>query len=143
MNQVQKPMKKPIDWKWLLVSFCFLVLFHLVPSSLASGLKLFFSSRSWDTFALFGVGGIAAISGYIGYRSSGKAILEPGIAALLYIVLLRLIVVRTGSSAEYVGRIPTWLVILPIAYLIGCAGAMVGAWFYRRRQKNNAADLPA
>lgn len=141
MSQDPISIKKAIDWRWLLVSFCFFVLFHLFPSSLASGLKLFFSSHSLDTFALFGVGGIAAISVYIGFRSSGKAILEPGIAALLYIVLLRLIVTPTGSSAEYFGRIPIWLAILPVAYLIGCAGAMVGAWFYRRRLKNNAADM--
>jgi len=127
--------KAAIDWRWLLVSLCFLVLFHLFPSSLASGLRLIFLTRSADSFTVWGVGGIAAVSGYVGFRSRGRAILEPGIVALLYIFLLRVIVWRTWSFAQFFGPIPFWVAILPIAFGIGCAGAMVGAWFYRRREK--------
>ncbi len=141
MSQDPIIIKKAIDWRWLVVSFCFLVLFHLFPSSLASGLRLFFSSRSFDIFLLWGVGGIAVVSGYVGFRSSGRAILEPGIAAVLYILLLRLIVTRTWSFAQFFGPIPFWVAILPIAFGIGCVGAMVGAWLCRRRQKTNVADL--
>jgi hypothetical protein len=133
--------KQAIDWRWLLVSFCFFVLFHLFPSSLASGLKLFFSSRLWDSFFLWGVGGIAVISGYIGYRSRGKAVPEPVIAALLYVVLLRLIVTRTGSSTEYFGRIPAWLAILPIVFGIASAAALLGGWLYRRQVAKRTGEL--
>lgn len=124
-----------IDWRWLLVSFCFLVLFHLFPSSLASGLRLFFSTRSADSFTLWGVGGIAAVSGYVGFRSSGRAILESGIASVLYIVLIRMIVSRTWGFAQFFGPVPFWVAILPIAFGIGCSGAILGAMIYRRREK--------
>ena len=133
--------KAAIDWRWLLVSFCFLVLFHLFPSAFASGLRLFFSTRSIGNFLFWGVGGIAIVSGYIGFRSSGKAILEPGIAAALYIVLLRVIVSRTWSFVEFFGPIPFWISIIPAALAIGYVGAMAGAWIYRRRQKKLAADF--
>ena len=135
--------KAAIDWRWLLVSICFLVLFHLFPSSFASGLRLFFAVRSIGNFLFWGIGGIAIVSAYIGFRSSGRAILEPGIAAALYIVLLRVVVSRTWSFAEFFGPIPFWISIIPVASAIGCVGAMAGAWFYRRRQKNNSADLTA
>ena len=141
MSQDSIITKKAIDWRWLVVSFCFLVLFHLFPSSLASDLRPFISLSSWVSFTLWGVGGIAAVSAYVGFRSGGKAILEPGLAALLYIFLLRSIVSRTGNSADFFGPIPVWVAFLPIAYLIGCAGAIIGAWFHRRREKTNAADL--
>jgi len=125
-----------IDWRWLVVTYCFLVLFHLLPSLLELSLWQFLLSQVMWQFALWIGGGIALVTAYVGYRSTGITILEPGIASMLYMatVILTMSKIRDIHATGY--RLIGLLVALHlIAFLIGCLGAAVGKWIQTRRER--------
>jgi len=136
MNDTRTLRLTKIDWRWLVVTYCFLVLFHLLPSLLELTLwQLLLSPGIWR-FALWTGGGIALVSAYVGYRSIGVTILEPGIASMLYMATL----IPTVSHIRYISasgyRLVGLLVaLLLIAFLVGCFGAAAGEWLQARREK--------
>lgn len=141
MNDKQTFHLNNIDWRWLVVTYCFLVLFHLLPSLLASGLQEFFLSRGTWRFILWSGGGIALVSAYVGRRSIGITILEPGIASMLYMATL----IPTTSNIRAINasgyRLVGLLVaLILIALLAGCFGAAVGEWLQVRREKVQRLD---
>ena len=136
MNHTQTLRLTKIDWRWLVVTYCFLVLFHLLPSLLELTLWQFLLSQVIWQFALWTGGGIALVSVYVGYRSNGITILEPGIAAMFYMATLIAIMskIRYIHATGY--RLVGLLVALHlIAFLVGCFGAAVGEWLQARREE--------
>jgi hypothetical protein len=138
MNDTQTLRLTKIDWRWLVVTYCFLVLFHLLPSLLASSLQQFFLSNGTWRFILWAGGGIALVSAYVGRRSTGITILEPGIAAMLYMATL----IPTASNIHDINatgsRLIGLLVALHlIAFLVGCFGAAAGEWLQVRNEKEH------
>jgi hypothetical protein len=136
MNDTQTLRLTRIDWRWLVVTYCFLVLFHLLPSLLEATLWQFIGSFGIWRFAVWAGCGIALISAYVGYRSTGITILEPGIAAMLYMAT----VIPTMSKIRYIPatgyRLIGLLVALHlIAFLVGCFGAAAGNWLKTRRER--------
>lgn len=59
-----------IDWRWLIVTYCFLVLFHLLPSLLASDFWQFFILKGIWRFVLWAGCGILIVSVYVARRSA-------------------------------------------------------------------------
>lgn len=123
-----------IDLRWLVVTYCFLVLFHLLLSLLVSGLKEFFLTSGILRFILWSGGGIVLVSGYVGRRSSGITILEPGIASMLYMATLIPAVSNIrGINASGYRLVGLLVALLLIAFLVGCFGAAAGEWMQARR----------
>jgi hypothetical protein len=140
MNDTRTFRLTKIDWRWLVVTYCFLVLFHLLPSLLELSLWQFLLSRETWQFALWAGGGIALVSAYVGYRSTGITILEPGIASMLYMATLipTMSKIRDIHATGY--RLVGLLVALHlIAFLVGCFGAAVGEWLQMQREKKQPA----
>ena len=136
MNDMQTLRLTKIDWRWLVVTYCFFVLFHLLPTLLELTLWQFFLSLEIWQFVLWTGGGVALISAYVGYRSSGVTILEPGIAAMFYMATLIAIMskIRYIHATSY--RLIGLLVALHlITFLIGCFGAAIGNWMKTRRER--------
>jgi hypothetical protein len=136
MNDTPTLRLMKIDWRWLVVTYCFLVLFHLLPSLLDLTLWQFLLSQVMWRFAFWTGGGIALVSAYIGYRSTGITIVEPGIASMLYMATLILTMSKIRDIHATGYRLIGLLVALHlIAFLVGCFGAAVGKWIQSRRER--------
>jgi hypothetical protein len=136
MNDTRTVRLTRIDWRWLVVTYCFLVLFHLLPTLLDLSLRQFLLSLGIWRFAVWTGGGIALVSAYVGYRSIGITILEPGIASMIYMATLILTMskIRDIHASGY--RLVGLLVALHlIVFLIGCFGAAIGEWLQARRAR--------
>lgn len=130
-----------IDWRWLIVTYCFLVLFHLLPSLLASDFWQFFILKGIWRFVLWAGCGILIVSVYVARRSAGITILEPGIASMLYMATLIPTMSDTRDIHATGYRLVGLLVaLLLIALLVGCFGAAAGEWLQIRREKKRSAN---
>jgi hypothetical protein len=141
MSDKQRFHLTKIDWRWLVVTYCFLVLFHLLPSLLASGLQQFFLSKGTWRFIVWAGGGIALVSTYVGRRSNDITILEPGVASMLYMATL----IPTASNISDMNasgyRLVGLLVALHLmAFLVGCFGAAAGEWMQARRERKEVVS---
>ncbi len=77
------------DWKWVGVSYCFFVVFHLLPSIIMVGLFRSGMGIGWNVGTLVWMFfGLALVGGYVGYKSAGVTIVEPVISSLAYVVTL-------------------------------------------------------
>jgi len=132
-----------IDWRWVVVTYCFFVLFVLFPSYFGDDLAGFFRLQGhWWTFFEKGVG-VAIVSGYVGFRSKRITIVEPGIASVLYVTSLFFLLPNAWPRAFYYRVITTpWLVaFLILVFLVGCFGAALGEWLQMRKEKKQNVVL--
>ena len=125
------------DWRWLVVTYCFLVLFHLVPSLLLSSLWQFFFGKGIWRIAWWVWGGMALVGTYVGYRSISTTIVGPGLASMLYMttVILTMSDIRDvhASGSRLIGLL---VALHLIAFLVGCFGGGLGGWLQSRRRNN-------
>ncbi|HTY38806.1 MAG TPA: hypothetical protein VMH23_16925, partial [Bacteroidota bacterium] len=122
---------RPFDWRWFIASYCFLILFHLLPSFLVTGSKSAFiepfSFLSWLG------GGSLIVCAVIGIWSKGVTILEPGLATVLYAFTI-----VGGLKPQWLFgrdfRATAWQIVLLLAmFVIGCIGAAFGEWLQHRK----------
>ena len=126
-----------LNWRWLVVTYCFLVLFHLLPSSLVSGLSLFaIQHQIVPIFAWLGVG-LIAVCAYVGYRSTVNTLGEAGIASMLYVATLFFVLSKQWPPRFYYRVLTTaWIApFLIVIFLAGLGGAAFGKWLQLRKQK--------
>ncbi len=132
MDDQIRPWKK-IDWKWVWISYCFLVVFHLLPTYILqgitrTGIKI---GGDWSLWMFFG---LAFIGWYVGYRSPGITILEPAIAAVAYVLTIALEFKQFwGRSAS--GSLTTVAIWLVISFLIVFVSAWVGEIWQQRKER--------
>ena len=133
------------DWRWMIVTYCFLVLFHLTPSSLILGTEL----GAWNVFlrasehvltmATWLVLGIFIVNAYIGYRSRGVTIFGSGVASSLYLLTVVLATSIPGAYPSTTHRIiivTLWLMLVVLGtFLLGCAGTAFGRWLRTRKSQ--------
>ena len=130
-----------LDWRWLVVTYCFLVLFHLLPSLLTSSLWQFFFGKGMWRFACWAWGGMALVGAYVAYRSTSMTIIGSGIASMLYMatVIPTMSDIRNipASGARYAGLL---VALHLVAFLFGCFGAAVGEWLQARRERTRGTS---
>lgn len=82
-----------IDWRWVFASYCYLVLFHLLPTFLLGGFSMGaftfqvtvrVSQMNLASVWLFP--GLAVVAFVVGYRSRGVTIIEPALAGVAYAI---------------------------------------------------------
>lgn len=120
----QSSTKRLINWRWVETGFCLYVLFHLFPLY-----ALFFTrSEGADafSFALWTFIGLAPIGCYIGYRSVGVTIIEPGVSALLYSLVLVVGMLRFQDEAIGAKSVASSLAWMGAAFVISVVSAWVG-----------------
>lgn len=127
---------RPIDWRWFIVSYCFLVLFHLLPSFLIAG-STFFVSEPFG-FLLWLGAGTAIICAMIAFWSWEVTILEPGLASALYTFML----LGTLKTQWLFGRgfrsVAQQILLLLFVFVVGCLGAALGEWLQMRQKRTRA-----
>ncbi|MEX1139920.1 MAG: hypothetical protein WEB33_12065 [Bacteroidota bacterium] len=127
----QKP-NVPIDWQWVETGFCLFVIFHLLPSFIVTSS---FSSYDLNAFtvALWTFIALAPIGYFIGYRSTGVTILEPGLASLFYTIVLLFGLLKLQNTAFTFATLTNSLIWMFAAFLV----AVVSAWVGEKVQARN------
>ena len=148
MNDNRLFQLRPMNWQWLVLTFCFLILFHLFPSFVVVGgartsMEFFLHREAvvWPTLAWMAIG-IFAVSYYVGFRSRSATILEPGLAAVFYLATLFLTMSHSGEfdTVRHLIIFVLWMVLMHLlAFLIGCGGAAFGEWLRMRKEKKQVA----
>jgi hypothetical protein len=150
MNDHRLFQVRPLDWQWLVLSYCFLILFHLFPSFVvAEGastktlifLRTFHTPSDLWPMVVWMVTGIFAVACYVGYRSQPITILEPGLASVFYLGTLLLTMTNFGQvdTVRLFIYLALWIVLMHLfAFLIGCSGAAVGEWIQIRKEMKQA-----
>jgi hypothetical protein len=129
---------RSIDWKWLIVSFCFLVLFHLLPSFLAT--DFLFSIDEPFKFLIWLVLGICVISAIIGFYSRGITVLEPALASIIYALIL-LSQAKIPWKFDYdIRSVIARFVFLMAVFVVACFGAAFGEWLQMRRLRKSPSE---
>lgn len=114
--------------QWVLVGYCYFVWLHLLPSVLYVNFLPRLTPAPSIQILIWFIGGIMLLSGYIGFRSRGFTVLEPGISAVLYMWTVFLIV------PMYVPRTPVsriTLMVLSISiitFAVAVVGALIGEY---------------
>lgn len=128
-----------VSFKWMIASYCFLVLFHLVPMYLIVSPRLAF--RGWqlsEIAALVGIG-IVGVSVYVALRSQKARILEPAIAAAVYcLTMISFLRVQYGAPIYFLQtRFVASMTV--VAFVLGFASAGITALLRMRQESNKSA----
>ena len=129
-----------INWRWLVVTYCFLILFSLFPTFLAFGTQVFFQPYATQWFTLWAGGTMAVVCGYVGFRSRGITLLEQGIASLLYVLTLIAAFESPWENVKGFSRVEFKIGLLLLAFLIGFGAASVGEWLQMRKERRLAGE---
>jgi|WetSurMetagenome_2_1015567.scaffolds.fasta_scaffold1055622_1 hypothetical protein len=122
------------NWRWIVTALCFFVLFHLLLFYFLSGSNSFlFKSMFWSRAAIV-FSFLACISMYAGYRARELVMIESGIAALLYILMLKLLL--PSYLAVPVQLQNTFFIIecAIVGFIFAFGGAGIGYWLKRKYQ---------
>ncbi len=121
------------DLRWTLVTYCYLILFHLMLSYylLYPGMTFTFTSGSSGTFVWLGVG-IVIASLYVSFRSTTSIFFETALASLLYCVtILQLFSTHLPSFFKY--TLGTRIAIIILYVILSFTSSAIMAWIRIRR----------
>ncbi len=132
-----------VDWRWIVAGYCYLVLFHLLPTYLLGGLSvlMIFLGPFSPTHAgldpsvvlmVWMLTGIAIVSFIVAFRSKGVTILEPAYAGVLYAVTLAFAfheLLSPSVRSRYTLSVIFWLLIVVILSVTSAwIGEVVQQW---------------
>jgi hypothetical protein len=133
-NTDNRNLFESLSWQWILVSYCFLVLFHLFPTcillsprtlSLGNLLNIIFAFEGKEFIQLaiwFGIE-IATVGAFVGYRSQKQRILEPAIAAAAYCLTIMIHLQPPSDVPAYYSTTGFIAAMCIFSFVIGFAGA--------------------
>jgi len=122
------------NWRWIATAFCFFVLFHLL-------LFFFLSDFSYQFFIFWSRAAIifsflAFISMYVGYRARELVMIESGIAAILYILTLKLLLPSYLAIPVQLQNIYFLIECVILGFVFAFGGAGIGWWLKRKYRVN-------
>lgn len=130
-----KLFSKP-DWRWVGVSYCMFVVFHLLPSVIMIGLFRGVATPGLDIgTAVWMFFGLALVGAYVGYKSVGVTILEPAISSILYILTLFLSVQGAWGLPIRMYNLPAAVAVILAAFVIVVVSAWIGELVQAKKQK--------
>jgi hypothetical protein len=128
-----------LDWRWIVAGYCYLILFHLLPTYLIGGSSGFFlvlhlpgeggigsSLEPLDVGMIWLLAGIAIVAFVVGWKSRGFTILEPALSGALYALTTALAFHELASARvrdRAVLAIVFWVLIVVI---LSAASAWMG-----------------
>lgn len=133
-----------LDSRWVLVAYCFLVVFVLLPTFLVTPLVVTVTEGNYGKVVVWLLTGVACISFMVGVLSRRFTVVEAGVATFLFLVTL-IFELDWGRTSVWGSHLP--LSVRPLAELImwamwsiflAIACAMVGRWV-RLRLRRQAA----
>jgi hypothetical protein len=122
------------NWRWIVVAFCFFVLFHLLLLFfLTDKIMVVFGKSFWPGSAVV-ISFLAFVSMYIGYRARGFVLIEPAIAATLYILTLKMLLPSYLAVPIYLQNIYFTIECTILGFVFAFGGTGIGWWIKQRRQ---------
>ncbi|HTX17195.1 MAG TPA: hypothetical protein VMG34_00940 [Bacteroidota bacterium] len=124
MKRIGEIKNVSVDWRWVGVGTCFFIVMHLLPTYILFELRVI-TTLFGAIFSVWVFAGMAFISFFIGWKSKGVTIIEAGLAAFIYGIVLMLAI-----NQEW-GVGPVFpLVIKPLGWFFAVVViATVSAWF--------------
>ncbi len=122
------------DWRWSFVGFCYLVLFHLLPSFLLLMGRTTFPFALANGYIVWLGVGIVGISIYLSWRSVHPLFLEPPLASALYTFVLMVVYHRPASIPFPYTPLTYSIVLLVGSFALGFAAAGIISLVRTRRQ---------
>jgi hypothetical protein len=120
------------NWRWIVTAFCLFVLFHLLLFFFLSDLSYpFFRNKFWSRAVIVFVS-LVFISMYVGYRAREFAMIESGIASILYIFMLNLLLPEYLSVPTYLLNIYLVIEYAIVGFVFAFGGAGIGYWLKRK-----------
>ena len=114
------------DWRWVGMSYCFFVVFHLLPAVIMMALYRANLGMGWNFGTIVWMFfGLALVGGYVGYKSKGVTIIEPGISAVFYTLTL-IVCIRAFWNLPIGWGNAFWSTVASL--LAAFAVAFVSAW---------------
>jgi hypothetical protein len=128
------------DWRWFVVGYCSLILFHLLPSYFLFGLRQLLFFRDPSFFMVWICIGIIVVSVYMAYRSNGWTLFEPPLASLLYITTVFFMFPGYSTRPPASSLARTRLTMMALALAVSFGGAIIGELLQmRNRRKHQTA----
>ena len=133
---------RSFNWQWLVVTYCFLVIFHLLPSFIVTGKSLLRYQELFIPLYLWSSVGIIAVCAYVGYRAKGIVLGEAGIAGMLYATTLYAVLPYDWPPNLLFRVLLTfWLApLLLLIFLLGFGGAAFGKWLQLQKQNKQTVS---
>jgi len=130
------------DWRWFVAAYCYLVLFHLLPTYMFGSAMIRprfpgefggFETATNAALMVWILGGVAVVAFIVGLRSREFTVLEPAAAGFLYAMTLALAFRSMVSS--FVRDRPTLAVVFwsIIILLLSALSAWIGEAVQARR----------
>ncbi|MFH0990949.1 MAG: hypothetical protein V1799_13120 [bacterium] len=121
------------NWRWIIVIYCLLILFPLTLTCFSFGFP--YDKLEYRLYTVWLTFSVCTVCLYTGYHSSYGAILEAGVAGLLFTATL-LLSFKTPweSDASYLSlrvRVSMFLLI----YFSGILGALIGRLWKMKMEK--------
>jgi hypothetical protein len=134
---------RPFRWKWVGVSFCLFVSFHLLPAYITGTFSAVTFMNPWvdPGWMVWIFLGIGMVGTFIGYKSRGITVFEPAVASLMYVVVLAFTLPRFWSPALGTKQAAILLLAFIGAFVVSVAGSAFGEILQQRKEnrarKNN------
>ena len=135
-----------LDWRWIVAGYCYLILFHLLPTYLIGGSSGFFlvlrlpgeggissSLEPFDVGMIWLFAGVAVVAFIVGWKSKGFTILEPALSGALYALTTALALHQFASARvrdREVLAVVFWMLIVVI---LSAASAWMGEAIQQRK----------
>lgn len=139
-----------LDWRWIVAGYCYLILFHLLPTYLMGGFSGFFlrphlpgdggigtGLQLLDFGTIWLLGGVAIVAFVVGLKSRGFTVLEPALSGALYALTTALAFHELASPRvrdRAVLAVAFWLLIIII---LSAASAWMGEAVQQMRMRKN------
>jgi hypothetical protein len=145
-----------LDWRWIVAGYCYLILFHLLPTYLLGGFSGFLvvphlpgeggigsGLEPLDIGAIWLLGGVAVVAFVVGWKSKGFTVLEPAVSGALYAVTAALAFHRLASVRVRDREALAMVFWILIVIILSAASAWIGeAMQQRKLRKKEKAPNP-
>lgn len=122
------------SWKWILVSYCFLILYHLVPTYVILSPLLLSANRDFFELVVWVGIGVAGVSAFVGFRSQRPRILEPALAAALYCLTITVFLRAPENFPTYYRQARFVAAMSIIAFVVAFASAGITTLLRMRKE---------
>ena len=147
-----------LDWRWVVAGYCYLILFHLLPTYLLGGSSGFFliphlpgeggigsGLGSLDFGMIWLLGGVAVVAFVVGWKSTGFTILEPALSGALYALTTALAFHQFASARvrdREVLAVVFWMLIVVILSVASAwMGEAVQQWKLRKNENSPTPEV--
>jgi hypothetical protein len=150
METGMRTIRWEFDWRWIVAGYCYLVLFHLLPTYLLGGYihpispgpeSLSNYYRGTDPATFWMLFGVVVVSFVVAYRSRGFTVFEPAVAGVLYAFTTAAGFREIFSSNVHGREALVALFWLLIVVILTTTSAWMGEIFQARKEKSGSSGV--